>query len=93
MPKAPKIKVTGVTTPITNQVATCKNNVRANIIAIAADKLLFNMGRLKNTKIIVCSVVNKLAGTRKAQIAMQLLRENSKRGSKSNTIIMAIVGS
>ncbi len=75
-----------------NQVATWKNNVKAKVIAIAADRLVVKRGRFKKTKIIVCRVVIKLAGTRKAQIAMQLLRENSNRGSKSNTIIIAIFG-
>ena len=79
-------------TPITNHVATCKNKVKAKAIAIAAERRLIKIERFKNTKIIVWRVVNKLAGTRKAQIAIQLLRENSKRGSKSNTIIITIVG-
>ena len=37
-PNPPKIKVTGVITPIINQVAICKNRVRANAIAIVAER-------------------------------------------------------
>ena len=72
VPKAPKIKVTGVTTPITNQVATWRNNVRAKVIAIIAARLLTKIERFNKTTVIVCKVANKLAGTRKAQMAMQL---------------------
>jgi len=85
-PMPPKTKVTGVITPIENQVATCRNKVRENRTAALADKrkarvLLLSM----KTKLDV--VMNKLAGTRKAQIATQFCRENWEIGSRLITIV------
>ena len=85
-PIPPKTKVTGVTTPIENQVATCKNKVRENRTAILAEKRKAKVLLLSiETKLDV--VRNKLAGTRKAQIATQFCRENWEIGSKLSTIV------
>jgi len=42
------------------------------------------MGRFRNARIIVNKVVKILAGTRKAQMPIQLFRENSVKVWKSN---------
>ncbi len=85
-PKAPRTKVTGVTTPIENQVATWRNKVRENKTAVLAAKRKGTV-RLLNMNTKLDAVMNKLAGTRKAQIATQFCRENWEIGSKLSTIV------
>ena len=84
VPKPNRMKVTGVITPITNQVEICRNNVAARIEAIALLQRIFIKDCSVATNIKVTIVVIKLAGTRNEQIATQLWRENSKIGSKRN---------
>ena len=67
-------------TPMINHVETCRNKVAVRIDAIAIERRTRAKGRDPITKNKVAIVENRLAGTRKEQIATQLLRENSQMG-------------
>jgi len=76
VPRPNKMKVTGVTTPMINQVETWRNKAIANMEAILLDQSILDNDSPLTTITIVKIVVNKLAGTKKEQIATQFCREN-----------------
>jgi hypothetical protein len=65
------MKVTGVTTPIMNQVPTWKSIKPVRTASKLTDRLRDRRRRWKMTKSKDWRVVIKMAGTRKAQIEIQ----------------------
>ena len=87
LPSEAKIKVTGVITPITNQVAICPNKVKATRLAPTAAQRIIAKERCWRQNPSVFAVASKLAGTRTAQIATQLRRDHSNRGVRLSIIL------
>jgi hypothetical protein len=73
------MKVGGITTPIINQVATWRKREKANRLAPTVKGKICLKGRCQYKARRTTLVATMFAGTRKAQIATQLVRENSAR--------------
>lgn len=90
IPSNNKMYVGAITTPIANQLKTCPIMAAAQRLATAADDPICQRDRLSPVKIPVSKVASKFAGTKKAQILMQYVCENSVTVLKSS--ISLIVG-
>lgn len=82
--------VGAITTPIANHVKTWNIMAAAQRLATTADAPICQRDRLSPVKIPVSKVASKFAGTKKAQILMQYVCENSVTVLKSS--ISLIVG-
>ena len=90
IPSNNKMYVGAITTPIANHVKTWNIMAAAQRLATAADTPICKRDRLSPVKIPVSKVASKFAGTKKAQILMQYVCENSVTVLKSS--ISLIVG-
>ena len=81
------MNVTGVTTPITNQVETWYNMKAIALTDRKTEVVNAVWRRWKITKRMDCKVVIKIAGTKNAQIEMQYILDISERKLKSKIII------
>lgn len=79
-----------ITTPTWNQVNTCATITSANILAIPAACHTWTFGYWNAAKTVVTEVATKFAGTRKAQMLMQLAREKLAMVLKSNISLLGI---
>ena len=87
LPSEAKMKVTGVITPITNQVAICPNKVKATRLAPTAVPRMTVKERCWRQNPSVLTVASRLAGTSTAQSATQLRRDHSNKGVRLSIIL------
>lgn len=83
LPRDSRMYVGAITTPIAHQVHTWPTISTAKMLAIPATAQTWVLERPIPVRMSVCKVANKLAGTRKAQMLTQWVRENSDRLLKS----------